>query len=798
MKKGLLIFILFFSLINLSFAYASTDLNISEDIYSWQDAKDYCTNIGEGWHLAVIDNATENELIRQGLNSISRQGWLDGNDIADEDYWVWGYYNNVLFSYHNDCQEGFYCNWDGAGEPGDDGDCLLMGDYEYGTWHDFNCDGLKAAVCELESPQQSEYCGGNIECECGDILNESYVMNNHLTGCLDKALIIGEDDLTLDCNGYSIFGINQGVSLYSKNGTTIKNCNFQPSYIGINFNESSNNIIENNNFTQNDKAINLDNNSDSNVIRNNRISNIIGIGINLANSSLSHFYNNEFIENNIGIGVFDSSYNMFEKNLFWRNSLLSTIEGPNSLNNAWNSSENGNYWDDFESNSGYPDYYEIQGDGNGKDYLPTDIADYAWCGDIVTENLTLINDLSCIGDALVIDHTDFVTIDCNGHSLTGPGNNAMDTHGIHIIGSSNATIKNCNINEFTTGLKVYLSGMDYYNQSGVNIINNSFMNNTNTSIYTRTTDFANISDNRIYGSNFGIILMGGNNGDVYNNIIQGNGHTGLTINPRNYPTNNNTIWDNRFLDNYHHTQINESGNNFWNSSENGNYWDDFESNPGYPNYYEVGENWFGEVQIDWFPNGPIVSQVSPFYSYLTLTNGNYNGLTTCPGVDGPEYQYLRAVIKDSNDQPLQGISAENFSFIVNPLNETEYYENLSLLFIPHDLETDSNGEIRFKIKSETSIAGNVSIQAIVGDVLIDDQEILLANTFDRNLNGEVDVSDFALFAGDYGDVNWLSDYNWDGSIDIADFSMFAGHYGHYLGNLITREIPKKFDLGKFK
>jgi hypothetical protein len=48
--------------------------------------------------------------------------------------------------------------------------------------------------------------------------------------------------------------------------------------------------------------------------------------------------------------------------------------------------------------------------------------------------------------------------------------------------------------------------------------------------------------------------------------------------------------------------------------------------------------------------------------------------------------------------------------------------------------------------------------------------------FDANADGFTNLTDFALFATDYGAGNARSDYNWDGPVNLTDFAMFAGHY----------------------
>jgi hypothetical protein len=46
-------------------------------------------------------------------------------------------------------------------------------------------------------------------------------------------------------------------------------------------------------------------------------------------------------------------------------------------------------------------------------------------------------------------------------------------------------------------------------------------------------------------------------------------------------------------------------------------------------------------------------------------------------------------------------------------------------------------------------------------------------------DGAVDLSDFSVFAQDYGIIRWRSDFNWDGRVTMIDFVMFGQHYGHH-------------------
>ena len=58
--------------------------------------------------------------------------------------------------------------------------------------------------------------------------------------------------------------------------------------------------------------------------------------------------------------------------------------------------------------------------------------------------------------------------------------------------------------------------------------------------------------------------------------------------------------------------------------------------------------------------------IDPDQSFVTLTNTNMNGLTTCPAGDGGPYQYVQVTVKDSNGDPRSGILANQFEFTVIP------------------------------------------------------------------------------------------------------------------------------------
>ena len=199
---------------------------------------------------------------------------------------------------------------------------------------------------------------------------------------------------------------------------------------------------------------------------------------------------------------------------------------------------------------------------------------------------------------------------------------------------------------------------------------------------------------------------------------------------------------------------------------------------GMTKYYFEAYNVLGDSSVQIWREIP--NQIDPAQSFVTLTHTNMPGMTTCPKGDGPAYKYVKVTVKNTQGQPVSGIPASGFTFQVMPLPGTRYYGLFTVTLNPVDIQTNVSGEIRFNITTTTSIVGNVTIKATVQGVRLNDIDTLGVKSYDMIYpDGDVDLSDFALFAQDYfRGTAWRSDYSWDGLVNLIDFSMFAPHYGH--------------------
>jgi hypothetical protein len=171
--------------------------------------------------------------------------------------------------------------------------------------------------------------------------------------------------------------------------------------------------------------------------------------------------------------------------------------------------------------------------------------------------------------------------------------------------------------------------------------------------------------------------------------------------------------------------------------------------------------------------------LDPNQSFVTLTHENLPFLVTCPAGDGPLYQHVKVTCRNAGGNPLPGIPASAFTFTLGNVDAT-WYGTLSCTFTAVDPQTDANGEIRFTVKGDTSIYGNITIRVTVQTVPLNDIDTLPCKSVDYNLDGDVDLGDFVMFAHDYGGYSWKSDFSGDGIVALSDLVMFAGHYGHHV------------------
>jgi hypothetical protein len=153
----------------------------------------------------------------------------------------------------------------------------------------------------------------------------------------------------------------------------------------------------------------------------------------------------------------------------------------------------------------------------------------------------------------------------------------------------------------------------------------------------------------------------------------------------------------------------------------------------------------------------------------TVVLGPAAGMATCPAGDGPAFEYLTVTAKRVDDSPIAGIPYTSIFF-------TATGGDVSILHVGE--ETDGNGEIAFTVVGNETIIGDITVEAQIYTVALNDSDTLSCNSFDINEDGTVGVQDATLFVADYGTTAQRSDFNWDGTVGVQDATLFVAHYGH--------------------
>ena len=152
---------------------------------------------------------------------------------------------------------------------------------------------------------------------------------------------------------------------------------------------------------------------------------------------------------------------------------------------------------------------------------------------LTTNIVTGISSGSCIN--IVANN---VSLDCVGHTIKGSSQyvaNSTPVYGIKVVGSSNVSVSDCNVNGFGVGLYSFKS-------SKVNVTASNFSNNGLSNIYINSSKNGSFINNTLLFSrvNGSFAVVGNSTHNVFlNNTVSSDNATGFYINSRN-----NTFVDN--------------------------------------------------------------------------------------------------------------------------------------------------------------------------------------------------------------------------------------------------------------
>jgi parallel beta-helix repeat protein len=455
--------------------------------------------------------------------------------------------------------------------------------------------------------------------------------------------------LDWNCDGNTITRNNAlnnwiGIFLIGSVNNTINNNNASNNGYGIDIVASSNyNTITNNTVSSNQYGIYLFSSSNYNTIANNTVSSHSAYGLFLESScNYNTIFGNTAFSNGRGIYLISSdsndiTNNGFSSNLYgiyldvesdlnqiYHNRIISnTNQAYDSGSNQWDNGypSGGNYWSDYSGvdnfngvNQNIPGFDGI-GDtpyaftSNQDDYplmVPwpfssnvrnVDTMEYfatiqAAIDDTDTvnghkievsagtyyEHVTVYKQLTIIGagrESTIIDGSDvgdvvYVTADwvnITSFTIRNSGNQDWPNYdsGIQLSSADNADIRNNSI--YSTRFGICLVSSNYNS-----ILNNNASNNYAGGIYLESSSL-NIIENNILSTNTynGIYFYSSSTNRVTDNIISSSGTIGILLRS----SNSNTLYHNNILNNVN--QADDNGVNQWHNGypSGGNYWSDY-------------------------------------------------------------------------------------------------------------------------------------------------------------------------------------------------------------------------------
>ncbi|MFH1133670.1 MAG: NosD domain-containing protein [Nanoarchaeota archaeon] len=365
------------------------------------------------------------------------------------------------------------------------------------------------------------------------------------------------------------------------------------------------------------------------------------VGMSLHETSDVIATGNRFQENGLGISLAGSPGNWLWGNAFFNESVHAFEDAVST--SSWNQTAQGNYWDDYLVNPSYPFSYDISGPGAGQDLRPNANETLVhYCGDFILEDTLLINDLlNCSGESALSFSTNDTVLDCQGHRIQGTGMYGI-TSGT--VGKMRITVRNCTIQGFARGvysvqtfnltLEHIIVGNSTINGIDIYQGRNTYVNHADVSgsgqkdLYLHSSWDSIISDCRLhdglvglsiydsYGTeanrltiererNRGIALSNVYGFRLANSTVRSTAHIGISLSSNSRDI---LVYNNSFFNNTPHIYGDPGSSNVsFNLSGQGNLWEDFRNNTGYPSNYSVMGGY-----ADWHPTWSFLGDIPRF------------------------------------------------------------------------------------------------------------------------------------------------------------------------------------------
>ncbi|MFH1631242.1 MAG: right-handed parallel beta-helix repeat-containing protein, partial [Candidatus Aenigmatarchaeota archaeon] len=380
------------------------------------------------------------------------------------------------------------------------------------------------------------------ELECGSTITVDTTLTGDIKICSGHGLIIGGDDVTLDCNGHSIIGNNvigtHGIHISSRSNVLVVDCNIQNFEDGI-FSEFSLGGVFRNNTIHENIVSGIRSDSSNTLIKNNSLYDNTDRGIVVSRSNFTITQNkiigsdrgvqlqdlakgtmsDNTISNsgNIGLYIIDSKSNTITNNVIQESGLFDLYVGDTGVecrNNIKDNVGSGNRPILFYSGTGY---------SYGGGWPPV-------CGNGAVEVGEECDDGVNNGPSPAC-----CSVSCtnNNPSCGGGGGGVISSFLIHDItaseiilcGSQGSEIRNVNISGSDSldnnGLLLVLS-------SGTILTGNSLSGNAY-GLLLSSSEMNTIHKNNMTDNRYGIMIVSSNLNQVFTNDVSRNSESGLWL-----------------------------------------------------------------------------------------------------------------------------------------------------------------------------------------------------------------------------------------------------------------------------
>ncbi|XHH10024.1 MAG: nitrous oxide reductase family maturation protein NosD [Candidatus Bathyarchaeia archaeon] len=517
----------------------------------------------------------------------------------------------------------------------------------------FSVNDVAANFIPEQPPAGIEISGGSVKGT--DLIERVNDRTYILKGNLDQTIVILDENVVLDGNGYTLegngTGTGVGVFLQAKTGITIKNLQITGFSYGLKstwyfYGSDSNlkgNTVSNCTFTGNTYGIYIGDFSSGNKLTGNTLTGNT-YGIYLAACSNSYLRDNHMNGNTFNFfvsgGTIATSVNDIDESnnvngkpiIYWQNKqsqtvpanagyialvnctkmtiqdmdlshngqaiLLAGVTDSTIQNNKITQNHNGIWLVDSENNRieqnifSENSYYAIYASNSERNSFVSN--SFTGNGLKGTSHEQAVGSTGKAALYLVMSHSNQI----ENNQISGNG------EGISFHGSNKNTIKG-NILENTKGSTVILFSCEN-NTVTANTINA----NEGPGVKLWSTQQTNVFDNDITGNSLGILLDGATENNIHHNNIEGNTGFGMQLKSASFysgASTNNTITQNKFIDNQPDgIDVSIPGIYDWThegpqyemvagpgNTWEANYWSDYYDR--YPNASEVGNTGVGNT-----------------------------------------------------------------------------------------------------------------------------------------------------------------------------------------------------------